>query len=785
MALTDYLKNILGIANNNPQITLPPVPQVGPVPVKTVEVGSTGTEIYAGYISEEYLSELQGKEWADKVDQMRRSDPNVKMIVSALKLPLKSANWYVKTLEDSEMAEFQKALIQKVLFEDLNKSFTKFIGEALTCVDFGYSLFEITYQPKFDDPKIGTYNTVKSVAWRSQRTIERWNVAPDGTLLTVTQMSNGDLGKNVELDSRFLLHFAPDQEGDNFEGISVLRACYGNFLRKNVYLKLMAAGMEKYAIPTPVLSVPEGKDGSPEYKNALNALKCYVSNQANYMTMPQGWELEFNNSNFDAETIITAIEFENKEMVKSILASFLLLGQNGTGSLALSKDLSDFFGQTVTYLADHLIEQITRKLIIPIIKMNLGDEPVKVELVCDSLEDKPTQEWATMIKTLIDSGMVSSDENLKDFVRQKFKLPEANIVEPVVAPEQTPPEQTPPPNAQLAEKKKTKKSTKEADLIRETSSLLKTAGRSYLKNFSRKYIKSVLAAKSKANEPNQIKAPVNANVPSLTEYVKVLKSIGYYNAIEANRIVEKNFNKKPKKLAEFNLANTKFKRVENAFDELYDAFKLLEAAVTPDEVSEAIYIMGRISDKVNLIFGDYLTYEQKQMIDAKAQVLADTQKADAIKPIDFQYQNSLSYATDEQLEQDMIDASEKFISGNSIDVAADVQSSKSTNDAIQTAAEQWSESTGDSIVSWTFVAVDDDVTTELCSELDGWTFEDGSPLVDKYSPPLHFNCRSFLQVNTASMNDLPEIDAGEPKLSKKAQSQIQFGELKKHKSVKK
>ena len=785
MALTDYLKNILGIANNNPQITLPPVPQVGPVPVKTVEVGTTGTEIYAGYISEEYLSELQGKEWADKIDQMRRSDPNVKMIVSALKLPLKSANWYIRTTEDSEMAEFQKALIEKVLFEDLNKSFTKFIGEALTCVDFGYSLFEITYQPKFDDPKIGTYNTVKSVAWRSQRTIERWNVAPDGTLLTVTQMSNGDLGKNVELDSRFLLHFAPDQEGDNFEGISVLRACYGNWLRKNVYLKLMAAGMEKYAIPTPVLSVPEGKDGSPEYKNALNALKCYVSNQSNYMTMPQGWELKFNNSNFDAETIITAIEFENKEMVKSILASFLLLGQNGTGSLALSKDLSDFFGQTVTYLADHLIEQITRKLIIPIVKMNLGEEELKVELVCDGLEDKPTQEWATMIKTLIDSGMVSSDENLKDFVRQKFKLPEANIVEPVVAPEQTPPEQTPPPNAQLAEKKKTKKSTKEADLIRETSSLLKTAGRSYLKNFSRKYIKSVLAAKSKANEPNQIKAPVNANVPSLTEYVKVLKSIGYYNAIEANRIVEKNFNKKPKKLAEFNLANTKFKRVENAFDELYDAFKLLEAAVTPDEVSEAIYIMGRISDKVNLIFGDYLTYEQKQMIDAKAQVLADTQKADAIKPIDFQYQNSLSYATDEQLEQDMIDASEKFISGNSIDVAADVQSSKSTNDAIQTAAEQWSESTGDSIVSWTFVAVDDDVTTELCSELDGWTFEDGSPLVDKYSPPLHFNCRSFLQVNTASMNDLPEIDAGEPKLSKKAQSQIQFGELKKRKSVKK
>lgn len=782
MGLLDVLKGLVVQPTQNVEEVrkqkFPDVKHVGPVPVKTVEVGSTGTEIYSGYISEEYLSELRGEEWADKVDMMRRSDPNVKMILGALKSPIKSSNWYFKKLEDTPMAEMQKKLLEKALFEDINKSFTKFIGEALSCLDFGYSLFEITYQPKMDDKEIGSYNTLKSLAWRSQRTIQTWNILNDGTLISVSQWSFGDVGRTVDLDSRFLLHFAPEQEGDNFEGVSVLRACYGNWLRKNMYLKLLAAGMEKYAIPTPVMKIPEGKDGSPEFRNALNALKCYVSNQSNYMTIPAGWELEFNNVNFDAETIVTAIDFENKEMVKSILASFLLLGQNGTGSHALSSTLSDFFGQSVTYIADHLIEQITRKVIQPLVAMNFGEEKLQVELVCDGLEDKATNEWANMIKALSDGGLIKVDTSLEEFIREKYKLPEKDIVQPVAEPSVTP-EQTPPPIApKLAEKKKPKgsKNDKEAALIKKTSDLLKQAGSGFLHDFKQKYIKSVLSAKSKANSVNEVKAPINANVPSISAYINTLKAISSYTAIEANDIQEKNFNKKTKKLAEFNLANTKLKRVEDAVDELTVALKQLSEAVTKEEIAQATYNLGRISDKVNLIFGDYLTFEQKQKIAAKSEVFAETQKNDVIKAIDLQYQSSLNYADDDQLEQDMDDAASKKIDDQLVNAGADVQASTTVNDSLQDAAQQWSEETGDQIVSWTFIAVDDDVTTDICRELNGMTLAEGDPNVDKYSPPLHFNCRSYLRVNTSSMKDNPEI-TGIPKLSKSAQSQIQFGEM--------
>ena len=143
--------------------------------------------------------------------------------------------------------------------------------------------------------------------------------------------------------------------------------------------------------------------------------------------------------------------------------------------------------------------------------------------------------------------------------------------------------------------------------------------------------------------------------------------------------------------------------------------------------------------------------------------------------MDLQYQSSLSYADDDQLEQDMDDAAMKAINGPMTVAGPDVQASQIVNETLDQAAQRFSEETGIDIISHTFVAVDDDATTELCSELDGSTFDPEDPDFKKYTPPLHFNCRSFMQVNTSETRDNPEI-TGAPKLSKKAQSQLVLSE---------
>ena len=450
------LNLLLGRSGNNPQPTPTETKNVRGVEVKVLEIGTPGTEIYAGYLSEEYLKDLQGKEWADKVDMMRRSDANIRMVLNAIKLPLKSSPWTISVREKSEEAELQKKLFEKILFEDLNKSFTQLLGEILTCIDFGYSIFDITHAVK-SDSELGGYNGLKSLGYRSQRTIERWNLNESRDLSTITQIAYGDEGGAYELDARFILYFSPEREGDNFEGVSVLRACYGPWFRKNEFLKKLSIGIEKFAVPTAVLTVPEGTEGKPEMAAAKKALACYTSGATNYLILPEGFKLSFNNVSVDVEKIRAAINAENQEMVNSILASFLLLGQNGAGSLALAGSLSDFFSQTIQYIADHIAEQFERKIFKPLIQMNFGHTKVLVDLKCDGLEHRANEAWANMVNGFISTGAIKADLDLEKNLREKLKLPPVSE-----APESDlnlPPEPVTPAPKTLAEKKKDQKRT--------------------------------------------------------------------------------------------------------------------------------------------------------------------------------------------------------------------------------------------------------------------------------------------------------------------------------------
>ena len=143
-------------------------------PVQTQAFGASGTEIHAGYITEEYLQNLTGTQRATEFDRMRRSDAIIKMLLSGIKLPIKSANWYISPIaENDEEAEAQKRFFDYIFFEDFGMSFTKWLGEVLTCIDFGYSLFEIVHKITLDS-KIGPHVGIKKIGFRSQKTIERW-----------------------------------------------------------------------------------------------------------------------------------------------------------------------------------------------------------------------------------------------------------------------------------------------------------------------------------------------------------------------------------------------------------------------------------------------------------------------------------------------------------------------------------------------------------------------------------------------------------------------------------
>lgn len=713
--------------------------------------GSSGTEIFGGYIFEEYLQDIRGSKWAEKADLMRRSDPIVNMILSAVVLPLVSENWFIEKLEQSEEADFQKKLFDKVIFEDISESFTTLLGEILTCERVGYSLFEKVHGVSYLDG-YGPYNTIKKLAFRSQKTIERWLIK-DGTLNRVYQEAQGDVGKNVEMDARFLVLFSPRKEGDNFEGFTPLRPCYGPWLRKNVFLKLLAAGTEKYGIPTPILKVPELKTQSDEFENAIEVLEAYVSNQSQYLTFPEGWDLTTAPITYDPDKVRSVIDKDNVEMVNGFLASFLLLGQGGGGSYSLSDDLSSFFAKSLQFLADHICEVFQKKVMADVMRLNWPNRRLVVSLRCDNLKDEANKAFADTMVSLANAGIIVKDKELERFVREKYKYPAAQEKEAA----------TQPAVFSFAEKKSQKLERDLAKDIDELSNALSNFFFGAITQMGADFSQQLSKEMKKSRNVYQATAKVDA--PTTNNHWQIVEYLCSRYAVQAKRDVLKSAGKKLSETIQLSddTFDRKFKEWERVIDMLFmrptDANLRQQAKKLERELAT---IAQR--ERKGLLKG--LTQKERDQIRARSQVLVETQADDVYKALNLTAQQN-GELPESALVFEVTEAARKQAEGPLVLYGPDILASTTVNSSIKN--QEFEKEMG--VTAYRFVAEMDDRTSEICQALNGSIISINDPDIENYQPPLHHNCRSVLAPIFG-----PADITGFPTLSKKAQDSITLSE---------
>ena len=403
--------------------------------------GTSGTEIFGGFFDEDFLQELaNGSNTMDIWDKIMRSDGQVKMLLSARKNPILQANWFVEPgeLEDDEVAQKHADLIKYELFERSQKPFKELLEEILTFIEKGFAIFERVHLPIKNDPNFGTYIGYQKIAWRSQRTIEEWELEKDGSIKRVRQTAEGDLETEGEgwLDGRFLIVFSLDKHGDNYEGISALRPIYGNYIRKRMYQKLMAIGIERYAVGTPKGTIPTGKENTPEAAAFQQVLQSFTSHQSSYVTLPEGWTVDMFDSNFDADTVRKAISAENLEMAKAFVAQHLELGtgDNG-GAYALATDLSDQFLSIIQNDADIVARQLNCTYVKELINLNFGPQKAYPKIRVTGINDKLGKEFAQIASILTNAKILTPTRNLEIFAREQFKMPALTEQEEEATPE--------------------------------------------------------------------------------------------------------------------------------------------------------------------------------------------------------------------------------------------------------------------------------------------------------------------------------------------------------------
>lgn len=363
---------------------------------------------------------------------MRRSDAQVHACLLALELPIRSTMWQIvagSTIQEEneevteEDIEIQK-FVERALFETMDTTWDNLLRQILSMCTFGYSVFEKVW--KMDGDKI----VYKSLEQRLARTIWKWNREEDGRYGVTQMLLMSDEMKpfNVDIPADKLLIFTFRREGNNMEGISVLRSSYKHWYIKDTLYKLDAVKHERQAVGIPVITLPATHSDQDE-QEAEDILSNLRATEKSFVVLPSNeWKFEFAQMG-GAKTVDTekSIDHHNSQIVKNILAGFLDLGsKSGSGgSYALSEDQSSLFLLSLTAIAQQICDVFNREIIPELVDVNfnLAEGQGYPKLAFQKLGEVKYDELATSLSTLTSAGMLTPDADLEDHVRELYDLP--------------------------------------------------------------------------------------------------------------------------------------------------------------------------------------------------------------------------------------------------------------------------------------------------------------------------------------------------------------------------
>lgn len=383
-----------------------------------VELGDSGVRIFAGIIdTDEYINNLRGPALMRTIEEMRRGDATVKAGLIAAKAPLIAADWYAQAAGDDDVDQLTKGLVDHTIDKVLHWK-QRLLPEILTMLDFGFSVFEIVVDWVEFEGK--PYLVPVKVAYRKQTTIQSWET--DDKKPGITQLTAA--GKAVSIPDAKLVSFTHQQEGDNWQGISILRSAYGSWYYKNNLERIEALQQERQGLG--VVKIKHPVNASDVMKQtARQAARNLRANEQAYIEEPEGWSIEF--MDMKAKTVAdptAAIARHDRNILKSMQVQYLDIGAaNSSGSFAASDNQLQLLEQTNQALGAQIAARINERLVKLIVDLNFTGAAYP-EWTCGEISKSDVKEFAEVYKTLVDAGALNPSEADEDHLRTKLKLPE-------------------------------------------------------------------------------------------------------------------------------------------------------------------------------------------------------------------------------------------------------------------------------------------------------------------------------------------------------------------------
>lgn len=375
--------------------------------LKGKEQGVSGVQFSGGVIlAEDYNPQLNGKNSIKIYEQMRRSDATVNAALESIKLPILNADFIIDPASDDErdheVADFIYDCLHHVVDWD------KFLTEALTFLDFGYCVHEMVFEPRSINGKLRI--ALVKLGYRKQTTIEAWETPDHQPGIT----QRDALGQERGIPAVKLVRLTRKQEGDNYQGISILRTAYRHWYIKDKLYKIDAVGHERHALG--VLDVTTPKAATEKDKKKMRQLARNLrANQESYLEHPEGWVVQFlDNKASSMRDVEPSINHHDRQIMKNVLAQFLEIGSSGSsGTRSVSEDQSRLFELAVQSVAKQIVSALQNSVVRALVDLNFTDREYPT-LRVGKISDDNVPVVSEAAKKFVEAGLLHAtkgDEN--------------------------------------------------------------------------------------------------------------------------------------------------------------------------------------------------------------------------------------------------------------------------------------------------------------------------------------------------------------------------------------
>jgi len=418
---------------------------------KLGEAAYLGLNIFNGVTNDELKKELNFP-YSIKTYKQMTYHSTINAALTLFDNLVSKADWVYKPPLDATEEELNQAKIINQMMLDLeDQTWSEFISDALSCNVYGFSVHEKVYRrrttsngSKYNDGIIGW----RKLPIRNQESIEKFIFSADGNkiqgvkqnLSAISDAYNQYSGRTVKEvilpRSKVMLFRAGKHKGDPF-GKSLLRDAYLAWRFLTVIEEIEANGVAKDLAGLPVLKLPAqylAADATPQQQGIRayyeNVMRNMQLNQQSAMILPQTFDPDTKQPMFSLELLSLnggkamdtskIKEYYKNLILTSLFSDILTMGQSSTGSYSLAESKNTLSGNAAEAMLRKLCDTINEELIRQTYELNGWDTSRMGKLDFDNTQSESLDVFSKSCQRLMSVSAVELDRAVLNKIRESI-----------------------------------------------------------------------------------------------------------------------------------------------------------------------------------------------------------------------------------------------------------------------------------------------------------------------------------------------------------------------------